>query len=256
MRAGGWLSWVTGCGFLALWEVAARLEWINPVLTSAPSRILTAATALADPGALAADLLFTLRVFGLSLGLAGVGGVLLGFAVGLSPALQRAAYPFLATLNALPKIVLMPLLVLWLGIGMKAGVALSTLMAGFPILTAVSAGARSLDADYVRLGRAFGAGRWLLWRAILLPGVAPYALAGLRVAVSYGMVGALIAEFFASSRGVGYRMVLYMANFQVDAFFLCIVLVAAFTLGCTALVQALERRVEGWRPSAFEVPGL
>ena len=88
-----------------------------------------------------------------------------------------------------------------------------------------------------------------------MPGVAPSVLAGLRVAVTYGMVGALIAEFFASSQGMGYRMVLYMANFQVDEFYLCVVMVAIFSLLSTAAVQALERRVEGWRPPTFQQPG-
>ncbi len=259
MRAadpGRWISLSAIVAFGLLWELLARTGAVDPVLVSAPSRILTAAWRLSTPGALLADAGFTLRVFGVSLILSTGIGVGLGAAIGTSATLQRALSPFIVGLNALPKIVLMPLIVLWLGIGPAANVSLATLMGSFPILTSTTAGIQSLDPDLILLGRSFGASRGRLWRDVVLPGVAPYVLSGIRVAVSYAMVGALIAEFFASSRGIGHRMILYMSNFYVDAFFLCAVGVAAFVAGCTLLVAALERRLLRWRPPVPQPPGM
>lgn len=256
LRSGRWISLASIGAFAALWELLVRAGLVDPVLSSSPTRILTVAGRLSAPEVLLADAGFTLWVFGVSLILATGIGVGLGAAIGASAPLYHALNPFVVGLNALPKIVLMPLIVLWLGIGPTANVSLATLMGSFPILTSTTAGIRSLDPSLIQLGRSFGASRWRLWRDVVLPGVAPYVLSGIRVAVSYAMVGALIAEFFASSRGIGHRMVLYMSNFYVDAFFLCVVGVAAFVASCTLLVQALERRILRWRPPSLQPPGM
>ena len=250
-----WVSVAAVLVFLALWEGIAQSGRISPVLLSAPSRILRHALT-ADPALLLADVRFTLRVFALGL-LSAVGvGVGLGVLTATSTLADQLTAPFVVTLNALPKIVLMPLIVLWLGIGAGSNIFLAALMGSFPILMATQAGIRSVDRGLLLLGRTYGASRLMIWRRILLPAISPYLLAGLRVAISYAMVGTLIAEFFASSQGVGYRMVLLMSNFHIDGFFLHLMLIAGFTLLCTGAIAALERRVEGWRPPAFQRPGL
>jgi len=101
------------------------------------------------------------------------------------------------------------------------------------------------------VARAFHAGRWMTLRSVILPGILPHLLGGLRVGVNYAMVGVLVSEFFASSRGVGYRMMLYMSNFEIDAFFVCLVLVAAFSLLCSGVLHWLSLRFQAWRPDAF-----
>lgn len=177
-----------------------------------------------------------------------VTGTLLGLALGTSRPLYLALNPFVVASNALPKIVLLPLIVIWLGVGLAANVFLGSLMASFPILVSTFTGVRHLEQEYSDLARSFGASGWLRLRAIVLPGVLPYVVSGLRVAVSYALVGALIGEFFSSERGLGHRMRLHMANFEVDPFFVCLCLVAALALLATAAVERLERRVERWRP--------
>ena len=251
-----WVSFVAVGLFLLAWELVCRFELVNPVLLSSPTRIASAALRIASSGALASDALFTAEVFFVSLTVAVVAGLVLGFALGYSTLAFDALNPFIFTANSLPKIVLMPLIVLWLGIGFAANVFLGALMGSFPIIMSVYAGVRSLDRDYILLARSYRATRWHTLRAIVLPGITPFALAGLRIAVSYAMVGTLIAEFFASSEGLGYRMILYMSNFRVDEFFVCICVVAGLTLACSSVVHRLERRVEAWRPSAFQVPGM
>lgn len=252
-----WVSVSAVAVFLVTWELAAQTAWLDPLLVSSPTRIASAAWRLAASGALVEDAAFTLEVFGASLAIALASGVTIGVATGVSTIAYDALNPFVASASSLPKIVLMPVIALWLGIGLAGNVVLGALMGSFPILTNVHAGVRSLDRDMVLLARAYGASRWMLFRAIILPAVTPFVLAGLRVAVSYAMVGALIAEFFASSRGLGYRMVVFTASFRVDEFFVCVGLVLSVTLSCTGLVHMLERRVQGWRPDALaRAPGM
>lgn len=250
MRTRGPLSLLAVSMFIALWELAGRTGTVSPVLLSTPSRIATELPGLV--GRISSDIGYSLEVFGLAVLLSGTVGALIGALIGYSSVAYALLNPFVVTFNALPKIVLMPLIVLWLGIGMSANLALAATMGSFPVIVATYTGVRSLERDYVLLARSFGARPLTLLRTIVAPGVVPYVVSGLRVGINYAMVGVLIAEFFASSRGIGYRMVAYMQNFEVDAFFGCLVLVAAFMLLCTASVHALERRLAAWRPGAFE----
>jgi NitT/TauT family transport system permease protein len=193
-----------------------------------------------------------LLVFAIAIAIAATLGSALGLLIGWSRLAHRLLHPFVVGLNAVPKIALMPLVVLWFGIGRPAGVFLAALMASFPVIISTSVGLSALERDHVMVARAFGASRALTLRSVVLPGVLPYLVSGLRVGVSYALVGLLIAEFFASSRGIGYRMLAYMSSFEVDAFFVCLLLVAGFALACTAILRALETRMQAWRPDAFE----
>ncbi|MBL4846244.1 MAG: ABC transporter permease [Planctomycetes bacterium] len=246
-----WPAHATALGFLISWELASRFELINPVLVSSPSRISVAGWDMLSTSGIYPDLGFTLGVFALSVILGVGGGTVAGLALGTHKTLYQALNPFVVATNALPKIVLMPLIMLWLGVGFAANVFLGALMASFPILVSTFTGVRSLEQEYMVLARSFRASKWTIARSVVLPGVLPYVLSGLRVGVNYALVGALIGEFFGADRGIGYRMNLYMANFQVDQFFVCLVLVALFAVACTSLVHRLEQRVERWRPSAL-----
>ncbi len=251
MRSGALISGASVTLALLVWEGICRAGLVSPVLLSPPSRVAVVGAELVASGALTEDLLFTAGVFALSMVIAAAVGLSLGFLMGASRVAWHALNPFVVVANSLPKVVLMPLVLLWLGISVSANVFLGSLMASFPILINVAGGVRGMDVELMNLARAFRAGRWLTVRAVVLPAVTPHALAGLRVGVSYGMVGVLIAEFFGANRGTGHRMLVYIANFHVAEFFVCVVLVAAFTLACVGVVALLERRVEAWRPSAF-----
>ena len=253
MKLGGsWVSFASILIFLVIWEVACRLQWVNPVLLSSPTEIYDTWIDLYDDRRFYSDVLFTLRAYGLSLLLAVILGSCLGFAIGYSLTVYRILNPFVVTVNSLPKIVLMPLIVLWVGIGMTANVLLGTLMAAFPITISTYTGVRNLEQDHLILARSFGASPWKIISSVVLPSVIPYTLAGLRVGINYAMVGVLIAEFFASSQGIGNRMVQFMSNFEIDAFFVCLVMVAVVTLTGTSFVHWLERRISV-QPTALEV---
>jgi len=252
---GRWLSLASVALFFIVWEAVCRAGWINPVLLSAPSGIVAAGMVLLSHSMIWLDLAYTALAFVMALGVAIVGGAVVGGVIGYSRTAYFVVNPFVVAINGLPKVVLMPLVVLWVGIGSAASVFLGAVMASFPILTATFSGIRALDPDHVRLARSFGAGPRVIARTIVAPGVAPYLLSGIRVGLNYAMVGVLIAEFFGASQGVGYRMMLLMANFEVASFFAYLLIVAAFTLATTSLLQAVERRVTHWRPDALSPIG-
>ena len=246
-RAAGLLAALVA---LAAWEGVCRGGLVSPVLLAPPTRVAAAAYRLVLSPAVQQDIAYTAGVYALSLGVALVGGTPIGLLMGSSDRVYRLVNPFVVALNCLPKIVLMPLITLWMGIGLQASVLLGALMAAFPIAIASCSGVRSLEQDLILLARSFHAGRWLTARAIVLPGITPFVVSGLRVGLSYAMVGVLTAEFFASSQGIGYRMVALVSNFQIDAFYGCLALVVALALSLTGLVAALERRLQSWRPAA------
>jgi len=234
--------------FFTTWELAYQAGLVNPVFFSAPSRIIQAAAEVLESGVLQQDLSITLTAYGISILIAGLTGITLGLTTGASEIAYRVFNPFIVSLNALPKIVLMPMVLLWFGLGLSAKVFLGALMAGFPIIVNVQSGVRNLERDHIMLARSFGASKKVIFQSIVLPSLIPYLLAGLRVGMTYAMVGVLIVEFFASSAGIGYRMVLTTQNFQIDAFFVLLLVVIAIILACTSLVRLAEKHFGRWRP--------
>lgn len=233
-------------------EAACRLGLVSPVLLSPPSRIAAAGWSLAASGTLWPDLAATLSAFALSLLLAGVVGTLAGAAMGASPLASALLEPWFAALNAVPKIALLPVVVLGFGLGRPPAVFLGAVMGSFPVAVSVHAGMRGLERDFVQLARAFGAGRLMILRAVILPGLLPHGLAAFRIAINYCMVGVLLVEFFAADRGLGYRMLVFSSNFQTAPFFALLVFVMGLALALSAALRRLERRLTAWRPEALE----
>ena len=251
----GQTKWLPACilmAFFLTWEGICRLDMVSPVLLTPPTGVAAAAFHLLLDSTARRDLGFTMTVYLLSLAVATPAGTLVGFMMGYSPAVYQAINPFVVALNSMPKIILMPIIVLWLGIGISTNVFLGALMAGFPIAIATYTGVRSLERDFVLLARAFRAGRLTTLRTVVVPGIAPFVVSGLRLGINYAMVGILTAEFFASSQGIGHRMMLYISNFEVEYFFGCLALVIGFTLSCTVGISRVERALQSWRPVALE----
>jgi NitT/TauT family transport system permease protein len=245
------LSFVSLAVVLGLWEVTCAAGWVSPVLLSAPSAIVAVgAEGLAD-GRWNADFATTLLSFALAFGVAALAGAGVGIAMGASRAVFHLVNPYVVALNALPKIVLCPLVMIWFGTGLGARVFMGALMAAFPVLTSTVTGVQSIDRQFVLLARAYGASRRKILWSVLLPSIAPYVLSGLRVGVNYAMVGVLIVELFSSSQGVGFRLNAYSQNFQVDLFFVLITLVAAFVLALSSLIRRTETRLGAWRDAAY-----
>lgn len=233
--------------FLTLWELLPALGLVKPLFSSSPSRIAAAFVELAQ-GRLWHDLWVSGVEFALGLALAIVVGIPAGVLLGWSSRLNAIFGPYVAALYAVPRVALMPLLILWLGIGIYSKVAVVFLGAVFPILVNTMSGVRVLDEALVRCARSFGASDRQILTTIALPSAVPFILAGLRLGVGRGLVGVVVGELIAAQAGLGHMMSIAGATFQTDKVFVGVVILALFGWGLTALLEALERRFDSWRP--------
>ena len=231
----------------ALWEGCVALFRIKPFLLPAPSTVLV--DLLARPGwylvQTKASLVETLEAF--------VGAIVLGLllAIGVvySRFVERTAYTLLVTLNAIPKIALAPLFVLWLGTETAPKVAIGLTLAIFPIVISSVLGLRSIDPDMLDLARSMRATRLqVLWK-FRLPNALPGIFAGLKVGITLAFSGAIVGEFIASEDGLGHVIVASQANFDTTPMFGAIVLLALVGTVLFFLIEGLEHLALGWHVS-------
>jgi NitT/TauT family transport system permease protein len=181
------------------------------------------------------------------LGLAAVVGIAAGLLIGWYPRVGYFFDPFINLLNAIPRVALGPLLIVWLGIGLNSKVALVFLISVFPVLMNTSSGIRSLDPNLIRVARCFGANDLKIFRTIALPGSVPFILGGLRLAVGQSLIGVFVAELLGAQYGVGAMVQTAGEQFQTDLVFAGLLIFAVAGLLLTAIVRWLERRFDAWR---------
>jgi NitT/TauT family transport system permease protein len=186
--------------------------------------------------------------FALGLGLAIVVGLPLGVLIGRSRILNAMLDPFITAFNATPRLVFLPLIVLWLGLGLWSKVVIVFIGALFPILINTYEGVRNADKLLINVVRSFGAKELAIARLVVVPNALPYIVAGLRLAIGRAVLGVVVAEFFGSEAGLGVMMVQAAGRYQVDIVFAGLIVFAALSLVMTALVQLLENRLARWRP--------
>lgn len=240
------LSWSALIVFLILWEIIPALGLVKPLFTSSPSRIARAATWLFANG-LWHDMGVSATEFGLGFALAVLIGVPFGIALGWYQRLHAVCDLFISALYATPRVALLPILILWLGIGIQSKVAVVFLGAIFPILVNVITGMSTLDPALLKCARSFGATDRQIFVTVALPGSIPFIIAGMRLAVGRGLVGVVVGELVASTAGVGHMMSIAGATFQTDKVFVGIILLASSGVLLTNLLKQVERRVARWR---------
>lgn len=240
------LSLLSITTFLIIWELAPRLGLVRPLFTSSPSRIAAAAIALAYDD-LWYNIGVTLAEFILGFGLAVVVGIPFGVLLGWNRTVQALFEPYITTLYSVPRIALMPLIILWLGIGIYSKIAVVFLGAVFPIIINVFSGMHTLDEGLVRCARAFGADDHQLLRTVALPWTVPFMISGVRLGVGRALVGVIVAEFVASQAGIGYMMARAGTTFQTDKVFVGVIFLALMGLTLTEMLKRLEARFGAWR---------
>jgi NitT/TauT family transport system permease protein len=197
---------------LVVWEAAVPLFRIQQIVLPAPSGIARTMIDTAGPIAFHArhTLVTTLVGFGLAVGL----GLLLGFAIGGSATLHDALYPLLVGFNSIPKAAMVPLLVMWFGIGAVPAVLTAFLLAFFPVAVNVAVGLATLESELRDVLRVLGASRWQIFRKVGVPRTMPLFFASLKVAISSAFVGSVISETVASNAGIGYLMAVAGSDFN------------------------------------------
>jgi ABC-type nitrate/sulfonate/bicarbonate transport system permease component len=229
---------------IVTWELAVRLFAVPDYLLPPPSGV--AAELVARFALLARHASVTLGEVGVGLAAAVGGGAVLAVAMASMRFLHRALYPLLAFLQAVPKVTVAPLFVIWLGYGLGSKVLMVFLIAFFPIAVNLTTGLLLVDADLLRLMRSYRATGWQIFRTVRVPNAVPFLLAGLRIAVALAVVGAVVAEFVGADRGLGYLILLANAELRTPLLFACLVWLGAIGVGLFALVHWLERRLSPW----------
>ncbi len=246
---------ILGTGTIALlllvWEFLPRLVPMKEgtkLFFAVPSQIAGTLWNMFATGMIWAPLGVSASAFAIGLAFAIVAGLPLGILLGRSATLNAMLDPFITAFNATPRLVFLPLLLLWFGIGLWSKVAVVFLGALFPLLINTYEGVRNADKLLINVVRSFGAKEWDIARLVVVPNSLPYIVVGLRLAIGRAVLGVVVAEFFGSQDGLGVVMVRAASRFQVDVVFAGLIVFAALSLLMTGLVKLLEDRMSRWRP--------
>ena len=232
-------------GLIAFWEIFGRD--INPVFGSYPSAIAVAFWELLKTGLLWKALFESLQPFLAGYLLAIVLGIPLGLVIGRFRTAEAALGVYVTAGYAMPLVALVPLLILWLGLGFKVKVAVVFLMALFPIVINTWLGVVMVPKTLIEVGKSFVAPNFVILRRIVLPATLPYIMAGVRLAVGRAVVAMVIAEFFTTISGLGAVIINSANNFDTATMFVPIILLMLMAIGLNSLIGYVERKAAPWQ---------
>jgi NitT/TauT family transport system permease protein len=233
---------------LAVWEAAWQAKLISPLFFSGPSAVARQLAYTWTRGNLKSDLVYSGTNFVLGFAAAIVAGVALGILIGWYKGLRLLLNPLLTALYATPRVAMIPLILIWFGIGMWSKVFIVFISAFFPVLVNTIGGMRAIDRDLLRAARAFCASDWQIFRTVAIPGSVPFILTGIRQGVALGLIGVVVGEMFGGSQGIGFMVAYGGQTFATDTLFVGVIIIAAAGVVLTALAERLERRFSQWRP--------
>jgi NitT/TauT family transport system permease protein len=235
--------------FLTAWELVGNvLGLINPMFMSAPSLIWKAAVQLFASGEIWNDLYVSGVEFGWGYLLSVLVGVPFGIATGWYKKMSYIFDPFINAMNATPRVALLPLVIIWLGIGILSKVGIIFLGAVFPILINSRDGVKTTPYNLLTAARSFGASEWQIFRSVVLPSTLPFILTGLRLGVGRALIGVMVGELYAATAGIGFMITVAGATFQTDKVFVGVLVFAITGMISMELLTKLEGRFDKWRP--------
>ena len=248
------LGGVAVAAFLIIWELVGNvLQLINPMFMSAPSLIWKAGVQLFSSGEIFNDLYISgIELFWGYL-LSAVVAVPFGIMVGWY---KRASYifdPFINAMNATPRVALLPLVIIWLGIGILSKVGIIFLGAVFPILINARDGVKTTPYNLLTAARSFGASEWMVFKSVVFPSTIPFILSGLRLGLGRAIVGVMVGELYAATAGIGFMITVAGATFQTDKVFVGVLIFALTGMLGMELLTRVERRFDTWRPKVGSV---
>jgi NitT/TauT family transport system permease protein len=240
------ISWPVGAVVFALivWQLAVMVFDVAEYVLPAPTEIAAEFTVRTDT--LVTNALATLLVVLEGFALAVMIGVPLGILIVLFPKVERTVYPLLVAAESIPKVAIVPLLVVWFGFGHTSKLIVVVLIAFFPIVVDTALGIRSVHPDLINLIQSMGGSRWDVFRRVRFPNALPHIFSGLKLAVTLAVVGAVVGEFVGSTSGLGYMIVQASGAFQTRLVFAGVVLLSAIGISLFFLVSFLERLSIPW----------
>ena len=234
---------------LAIWEAVTQLGWLKYIFVSSPSRITQSAILAFRQGAVWGDIGVSLLEFSLGFVLAAVIGITVGLIGGWS---KRASYiidPWLSAIYATPDVALIPLIVLWLGIGLPSKIFVVFLTAVFSIAVNTLYGVHSVDPRLLDVARSYSAGHATVFRTVIIPSTIPYMLTGLRLASGRALVGVVLAELIASNQGIGHLISVAGVTLNTARVMFGVILLGLFGIFLGEVLRRVEKRFDVWRPS-------
>ncbi|HEY6997659.1 MAG TPA: ABC transporter permease [Candidatus Binatia bacterium] len=235
--------------FLLVWELVGNtFQLINPMFMSSPSLIWNAAVQLFGSGEIWNDLRVSGIEFGWGYLLSVIVGVPFGIAIGWYKKFAYICDPFVNAMNATPRVALLPLVIIWLGIGILSKVGIIFLGAVFPLIINTRDGVKTTPANLLTAARSFGASEWQLFKSVVVPSTVPFILTGLRLAIGRALIGVMVGELYAATAGIGFMITVAGATFQTDKVFVGVLIFAISGMIATDIVDRAEKRFDKWRP--------
>jgi NitT/TauT family transport system permease protein len=246
---------ILGAGFIllliVLWELIPHLLTLSKGMSlffTTPLRIIEAGYQLILENKIQEHLYVSSVEFLLGLGMAIVVGLPVGLITGRSRTIDAMVDPFVTVFNATPRLIFLPLFILWFGIGMWSKVMIVFVGAVFPLLINTYEGVRNVDKVLVNVVRSFGANEWQTMKIVVLPNSVPYIVAGLRLAIGRAVLGVVVGEFFGASKGLGFMIATAATNYKVDVVFVGVAIFMGLSLILTMAVKKIESNLARWRP--------
>ena len=225
--------------FLTIWELIGNtLQLINPMFMSAPSLVMKAAVQLFTSGEIWNDLYVSGIEFFWGYGLSIIFAIPFGIAIGWYKKFAYICDPFVNAMNATPRVALLPLVIIWLGIGILSKVGIIFLGAVFPLLINTRDGVKTTPANLLTAARSFGASEWQIFKSVVLPSTVPFILTGLRLAVGRALIGVMVGELYAATAGIGFMITVAGATFQTDKVFVGVLIFAITGMVLTDVITA------------------
>jgi NitT/TauT family transport system permease protein len=235
--------------FLIIWELTGGVfQLVNPMFMSAPSLIWKATVQLFGSGEIWNDLYVSGIEFVWGYFLSVVVAIPFGIAVGWYKRLSHIFDPFINAMNATPRVALLPLVIIWLGIGIISKVGIIFLGAVFPLLINTRDGVKTTPINLLNAARSFGASQWQIFRSVVLPSTVPFILTGLRLAIGRALIGVMVGELYAATAGIGFMITVAGATFQTDKVFVGVLVFAISGMVATDILDRVEHRFDKWRP--------
>jgi ABC-type nitrate/sulfonate/bicarbonate transport system permease component len=246
-RAGRYSGWIALLVLIVLWQLAGSIGLVNPLFLPTPLAICRAIYQLAISGALWHHLSWSLMRIGVGWMLGTVAGVAVGFAIGLFTVARSVGITFISALFPIPKIALLPLLILWLGIGEEPKIATIALGVFFSTAISVYSGVDAVPRNLIRMAQSFNVPFSTIVRRVIWPGALPSILAGFRITASVALLLVVSAEMIGAEFGIG-AFVLQAGNLmQTDQLLAGVVILSLFGLAVGKLISLLESRLLHWR---------
>lgn len=242
-----YISFISILAFFVLWEIVARFNLINSLFISSPSKVFQAGRSLVLSGEIFPHVWISMKAFllGLSLGIAV--GVLGGLVIGYNRILYKIFLPYILALNSLPTIAIIPLVIIWFGIGVEAKIVIVLVMTIKPILINTINAVINTDRNMIQMAKSFGASHFQILKGIIFFSALPFIFSSLQMAIGRGITGLVVGEMFGYGKGLGFLVSFYGNTFQTPKLMFVVMILLTVSLTMSRFACFAERKIIRWR---------